>query len=55
MLKQGVMGVKVKIMKEYDPKNIQCASVPLPDFVEFLDIKKEEKEERFTTKAVDNQ
>ena len=55
MLKQGVMGVKVKIMKEYDPKNIQCASVPLPDTVEFLDIKKEDKEEKFTTKAVDSQ
>ena len=55
MLKQGVMGVKIKIMKEYDPKNIQCASVPLPDFVEFLDIKKEDKQEKFTTKAVDNQ
>jgi ribosomal protein S3 len=40
-LKQGVMGVKVKIMKEYDPKNIQCANVPLPDFVEFLDTKKD--------------
>ncbi len=40
MLKQGVMGVKVKIMKEYDPKNIQCANVPLPDQVEFLDLKK---------------
>lgn len=55
LLKQGVMGVKVKIMKEYDPKNIQCASVPLPDHVEFLDIKKEDKEEKFTTKAVDAQ
>jgi ribosomal protein S3 len=55
LLKQGVMGVKVKIMKEYDPKNIQCASVPLPDNVEFLDTKKEDKEERFTTKAVDAQ
>jgi ribosomal protein uS3 len=55
LLKQGVMGVKVRIMKEYDPKNIQCASVPLPDHVEFLDIKKEEKEEKFTTKAVDTQ
>jgi len=55
MLKQGVMGVKVKIMKEYDPKNIQCASVPLPDNVEFLEVKKEEKEEKFTTKAVDAQ
>lgn len=55
LLKQGVMGVKVKIMKAYDPKNIQCASVPLPDNVEFLEIKKEEKEEKFTTKAVDTQ
>ena len=43
MLKQGVMGVKVKIMKEYDPKNIQCANVPLPDYVEFLEMKKDEK------------
>lgn len=51
MLKQGVMGVKVKIMKEYDPKNVQCASVPLPDFVEFLETKKDEKEEKITTKA----
>ncbi len=41
LLKQGVMGVKVKIMKEYDPKNIQCANVPLPDFIEFVDTKKE--------------
>jgi hypothetical protein len=50
------MGVKVKIMKEYDPKNIQAASVPLPDHVEFLEIKKEDKEEKnFTTKAVDAQ
>jgi small subunit ribosomal protein S3e len=55
-LKQGVMGVKVKIMKEYDPKNIQCASVPLPDFVEFLDTKKDEKEQqRITTRAADVQ
>ena len=41
LLKQGVMGVKVNIMKEYDPKNSQCASVPLPDFIEFLDTKKD--------------
>lgn len=53
MLKQGVMGVKVKIMKEYDPKNYQCANVPLPDNVEFLDTKKEDKEERIVTKAVE--
>lgn len=39
-LKQGVMGVKVKIMKEYNPESIQCAKVPLPDFVQFLDVKK---------------
>jgi ribosomal protein S3 len=55
MLKQGVMGVKVKIMKEYDPKNIQCANVPLPDNVEFYDVKKEEKEEKLTTKVTDSQ
>lgn len=53
-LKQGVMGVKVKVMKEYNPENPQCAKVPLPDFVEFIDTKKDEKEpERITTKAVD--
>lgn len=55
-LKQGVMGIKVKIMKEYDPKNVQCAVVPLPDFVEFIDTKKEDREQqRITTKAVDTQ
>jgi ribosomal protein S3 len=32
-LKQGVMGVKVKIMKEYNPENPQCAKIPLPDTV----------------------
>ncbi len=56
MLKQGVMGVKVNIMKEYDPKNIQCASVPLPDFIEFLDTKKDDKDQqKITTKAADVQ
>lgn len=55
MLKQGVMGVKVKIMKEYDPKNNQCANVPLPDFVEFFDTKKDEKDEKITNKANDTQ
>lgn len=55
-LKQGVMGVKVKIMREYNPENVQCAKVPLPDFVEFLDTKKDEREqEKITTKAVDVQ
>ncbi|MCL4118453.1 UNVERIFIED_CONTAM: hypothetical protein GTU68_033872 [Idotea baltica] len=44
-LKQGVMGVKVKIMKEYNPENIQSAKVPLPDFVQFLDVKKDEREQ----------
>lgn len=41
LLKQGVMGVKVKIMKEYNPEEIQCAKTPLPDFVEFIDTKKD--------------
>ena len=56
-LKQGVMGVKVKVMKEYDPKNPQCASVPLPDHVQFHDTKKESdaNREKITTKAGDAQ
>ena len=56
MLKQGVMGVKVIIMKAYNPESSQCAKNPLPDFVEFLDTKKDDKEqERITTKASDAQ
>ena len=55
LLKQGVMGVKVKIMKPYDPSNIQAAKNPLPDFVEFLDTKKtEQKQEIITSKVADN-
>ena len=42
-LKQGVMGVKVIIMKPYNPESSQSAKNPLPDFVEFLDTKKDEK------------
>ena len=55
-LKQGVMGIKVKIMKPYNAESSQCAKNPLPDFVEFYDTKKDEKEqERITTKAGDVQ
>lgn len=55
-LKQGVMGVKVKIMKEYNPENIQCAKVPLPDFVQFIDTKKDlQRQEEVKTKASDCQ
>ena len=55
-LKQGTMGVKVKIMKPYNPENSQSAKNPLPDFVEFLDTKKDEKEQqKITTKASDAQ
>ena len=55
-LKQGVMGVKVIIMKPYNPESSQAAKNPLPDFVEFLDTKKDEKEQdRIITKASDIQ
>jgi ribosomal protein uS3 len=52
--KQGIMGVKVKIMKAYDPSNKQCASKPLPDFVQIADPKKEDNDEKIFT-PVDDQ
>ncbi len=51
-LKQGVMGIKVKIMKDYNPDHAQCAKEPLPDFVNFLEVKKEPlEEERIINRA----
>jgi small subunit ribosomal protein S3e len=38
--KQGIMGVKVKIMKKYHPTEKNCAKLPLPDYVEISDPKK---------------
>ena len=51
--KQGIMGVKVKIMKSYDPNNKQCASKPLPDFVEIADPKKDDNEEKIFSRVDD--
>lgn len=52
--KQGIMGVKVKIMKNYDPSNKQCANKPLPDFVQIADPKKDENEEKILTPVDDH-
>jgi ribosomal protein uS3 len=51
--KQGIMGVKVKIMKNYDPNNKQSANKPLPDFVEIADPKKDDNEERIFSRVDD--
>lgn len=48
--KQGIMGVKVKIMKPYDPSNKQCVNKPLPDYVEIADPKKDNDDERIINK-----
>ncbi|CAI9113477.1 OLC1v1014087C1 [Oldenlandia corymbosa var. corymbosa] len=43
LLRQGVLGIKVKIMLEWDPKGKMGPVTPLPDFVTILSPK-EEKE-----------
>lgn len=40
-LRQGVLGVKVKIMKDWDPEGKMGPSKPLPDTVTILDPKEE--------------
>lgn len=41
LLRQGVLGIKVKIMKDWDPKGITGPKKPLPDAVSFMDPKEE--------------
>lgn len=41
MLRQGVLGIKVKIMKDWDPKGITGPKKPLPDAVTILDPKED--------------
>lgn len=41
LLRQGVLGIKIKIMKEWDPKGITGPKTPLPDAVSFMDPKEE--------------
>jgi small subunit ribosomal protein S3e len=53
--KQGIMGVKVKVMKTYNPLNKQCAKVELPDNVKFHDLKKDnDNDNKIITKVDDN-
>jgi small subunit ribosomal protein S3e len=42
MLKQGVLGLRVKIMLPYDPEGKTGCKVPLPDAVEVFEPKEEE-------------
>lgn len=37
LLRQGVLGIKVKIMKPYDPEGRQGPSKPLPDLVNLVE------------------
>lgn len=39
LLRQGVLGIKVKIMKDWDPKGVLGPKMPLPDAVSFMDPK----------------
>ena len=41
LLRQGVLGLKVKIMKDWDPKGINGPKKPLPDAVTILDPKED--------------
>jgi len=41
LLRQGVLGIKVKIMKPYDPEGKQGPSKPLPDSVNLVEPKPE--------------
>jgi len=42
MLRQGVLGIKVKIMKEWDPTGRNGPKIPLPDVVKVNEPKEEE-------------
>jgi len=42
LLRQGVLGIKVKIMREWDPTGRQGPRVPLPDIVTVHEPKEEE-------------
>merc|ERR1719197_118669 len=39
MLRQGVLGIKVKIMLDYDPQGKEGPSIPLPDIVKIVEPK----------------
>lgn len=47
LLRQGVLGIKVKIMLDWDPKGKSGPSKPLPDVVT---VHKPKEEEEFASK-----
>ncbi|KAE8700374.1 40S ribosomal protein S3-3 [Hibiscus syriacus] len=51
LLRQGVLGIKVKIMLDWDPKGKQGPVTPLPDLVT-IHPPKEEEEFRETVTVV---
>ena len=44
LLRQGVLGIKVKIMRDWDPKGINGPKNPLPDAITIMDPKEEKSE-----------
>ena len=42
LLRQGVLGIKVKIMRDWDPSGKSGPKKPLPDMVTILEPKEEE-------------
>jgi small subunit ribosomal protein S3e len=41
LLRQGVLGIKVKIMRDWDPKGINGPKAPLPDAITIMDPKED--------------
>lgn len=39
LLRQGVIGIKIKIMRDWDPKGVNGPKNPLPDIVTFMEPK----------------
>ncbi|KAJ0030660.1 hypothetical protein Pint_13470 [Pistacia integerrima] len=53
LLRQGVLGIKVKIMLDWDPKGKQGPTTPLPDLVTIHPPKDEEEYVRPSMVATD--
>lgn len=51
LMRQGVLGIKVKIMKDWDPEGKVGPKKPLPDTVTIMDPKAEESFQNVTVKS----
>jgi small subunit ribosomal protein S3e len=54
-MRQGVLGVKVKIMQEWDPTGKNGPKKPLPDLVTILEPKEEEQHPEPSTRSYGEQ